>query len=55
MSENNKKDKSSEATQNGEPMASNQIVVHAQYVRIFPSNPDSRNPDGTHRTSPMSR
>ena len=33
MSENNKKDKSSEATQNGEPTTSRQIVVHAQYIK----------------------
>ena len=33
MSENNKKNKSSEATQNGEPMANRQIVVHAQYIK----------------------
>ena len=33
MSENNKKDKSLETTQNGEPTASRQIVVHAQYIK----------------------
>ena len=35
MSENDNKDKPSEATQNVEPIASRQIVVHAQYIKDF--------------------
>jgi preprotein translocase subunit SecB len=33
MTEKNKKAKSSEVKQNGEPAASHQIVVHAQYIK----------------------
>ena len=33
MSEDNKKAKSTDAKQNGEPTANRQIVVHAQYIK----------------------